>query len=234
MIVCLSVDVEPDCPPYLNTWRGLTEGLDHLLSLLGRAGISATFFTTGQAAQRFPNKVERIVAAGHELGCHGLSHRAFSGMDWTTAVEEIQESAGILRHFAPVASFRAPYLNFPVEFTPILEANGFTVDSSRAKYKLNPRGASRSGRILRVPVSATSSVLRLPRIIREPYLKALKSPVVLFVHPWEFVDFRRERLRLDCRFRTGPMALDCLARVIDLFRAREAEFVTINRLVKHG
>jgi len=53
---------------------------------------------------------------------------------------------------------------------------------------------------------------------------------VLFVHPWEFVDLRRERLRFDCRFRTGDIALDCLRDVIASFRARGAEFLTMREL----
>ena len=48
--------------------------------------------------------------------------------------------------------------------------------------------------------------------------RRLSDPVVLFVHPWEFVDLTRERLRYDCRFRTGDVALRCLREVIDRSR----------------
>jgi hypothetical protein len=80
------------------------------------------------------------------------------------------------------------------------------------------------------PASATSSVLRLPRRLREAYLAALSDPVVLFVHPWEFVDLRDTDLRLDCRFNTGDVAL---ARVRDTLRwlaRRGARFVTMRDL----
>jgi hypothetical protein len=73
-------------------------------------------------------------------------------------------------------------------------------------------------------------VLRLPRWIRDPWLLALADPVVLFVHPWEFVDLTRERLRYDCRFRTGDVALRCLREVIELFAARGASFHTMREL----
>jgi hypothetical protein len=76
----------------------------------------------------------------------------------------------------------------------------------------------------------TSSMLRLPRWIRDPWLLTLSSPVVLFVHPWEFVDLRRERLRLDCRFRTGDEALDDLRSAIALFAAHGARFVRMDEL----
>jgi hypothetical protein len=50
------------------------------------------------------------------------------------------------------------------------------------------------------------------------------------VHPWEFVDLTRERLRLDCRFKTGEPALRALREVIALFRGQNAEFVPIGDL----
>ena len=74
----------------------------------------------------------------------------------------------------------------------------------------------------------TSSVLRLPAAIRDPWLLRLASPVVLFVHPWEFVDLTRERLRLDCRFRTGDPALRALREVVALFRRGGARFTRMH------
>jgi hypothetical protein len=61
-------------------------------------------------------------------------------------------------------------------------------------------------------------------------MAALASPVVLFIHPWEFVDLTRERLRLDCRFRTGDPALRAVLEVVALFRKRGAAFVRMRQL----
>ncbi len=41
--VALTVDVEPDCPPYLTSFCGIDEGLPRLLTVLEEAGVSATF-----------------------------------------------------------------------------------------------------------------------------------------------------------------------------------------------
>ena len=73
-------------------------------------------------------------------------------------------------------------------------------------------------------------MLRLPAFVRDPWLALLSDPVVLFVHPWEFVDLTRESLRWDCRLRTGPVALECLRAVIASFAARGAEFVSMREL----
>jgi peptidoglycan-N-acetylglucosamine deacetylase len=233
LTACFTVDVEPDCPPHLTGFRGIEEGMPRLLAMLAEERVPATFFTAGNVAERYPSVVSAIVSHGHELGCHGMTHRAFTRMTPEEARAEIEDSVKVLRRHASVTSFRAPYLRFPNRFLSLLEANGFEVDSSEARYKW-PRGAGpearSAGTVRRIPASVTSSVLRLPHLLREPYLRALSSPVVLFVHPWEFVDLRRERLRLDCRFRTGEMALACVRDVIRSFASRGATFRTMRDL----
>jgi len=238
-VVCLTVDLEPDCPPYLWTWRGMSEGLPRLLELFALERIPVTFFTTGDAAQRHPTLIERLVDAGHELGCHGMTHMPFPSFDRQRARWEIEESSRILRDFGPVTSFRAPYLRFPDAFLDLLEEAGFTLDSSQAKYKRAGFARSTPTTLVRIPASVTSSVLRLPAWIRDPWLRSLASPAVLFAHPWEFVDLTRERLRLDCRFRTGEPALSDLRAVIRLFKSRGAEFARMDTLaaqpgMEHG
>ncbi|HWH50090.1 MAG TPA: polysaccharide deacetylase family protein [Gemmatimonadaceae bacterium] len=231
--VAFTVDVEPDCPPFLRGFRGIEQGMPRLLDLLASRGIAGTFFTTGDVASRYPEIVARLVNDGHELACHGMTHTAFPDLGEDAARDEIDRSAAILRHFAPVTSFRAPYLRFPSSYLPMLERAGFTLDSSQAIYKLayhRERRAAASTPLARVPASVTSSVLRLPTAVRAAYLAALSNPVVLFVHPWEFVDLRREKLRLDCRFKTGDTALRCVAAVLDRYTARGARFVRMRDL----
>lgn len=228
--VALTVDMEPDCPPFLWTWRGVTEGAPRLLDLFAREAIPVTWFTTGDTARLHPQAVEAIVAGGHELGCHGISHQRFDWMSRESAAHEIGDSVRRLRGFAEVTSFRAPYLRFPGHYLDLLAAEGFKLDSSQAKYKRDVPGAENAPGLIRIPASITSSALRIPRIIREFFLGRLADPVVLFVHPWEFVDFTRTDLRYDCRFRTGQPALDALASVIGFFKARGATFTTMRDL----
>ena len=232
MRVAFTVDLEPDCPPFLTGFRGVEHGLPRLLEVLDARDVKATFFTTGEVARRFPDAVKNLVGRGHELACHGMTHTAFTDMDRDAARREIDESAAILREFGSVTSFRAPYLKFPNEYLPLLIDARFQLDSSQARYKW---GADHSpsavgGGIKRVPASLTSSALRIPRILRETYLRLLREPVVMFVHPWEFVDLRREKIRYDCRFRTGDVALECVDDVLGSMTARGAQFVTMREL----
>jgi peptidoglycan/xylan/chitin deacetylase (PgdA/CDA1 family) len=49
-------------------------GVPRLLGLLEDFGITGTFFVPGLTADRYPQVVERIAAAGHEIGHHSYSH----------------------------------------------------------------------------------------------------------------------------------------------------------------
>ena len=231
-VVCFSVDYEPDCPPYLSdTHRGVEEGTAPLLAMLREAGVPSTFFSTGEVAERYPDAIRAIVSAGHELGCHGHTHRRFVDLGPADARDEIVASSAVLRAFGtPVDSFRAPNLLFPDAYLPLLEDAGYALDSSHAKYKApywRDRRTPAPTRLTRIAASTTSSVLRLPRPVREAWIARLASPVVLFVHPWEFVDLRDYDLRLDCRFATGATALRRVRAVLDFLAARGARFVTM-------
>lgn len=50
------------------------QNTDKILALFEEAGISATFFTLGWVAERYPRLIKRIVEQGHELASHGYSH----------------------------------------------------------------------------------------------------------------------------------------------------------------
>jgi len=230
--IFLTVDTETDCPPYLHTFRGITEGMFPLLSLLREEDVPATFFVTGEVAETCPDIISCLIPEGHELASHGFGHRDFTGLDRESARRDIQRSLDILRPFGPIDSFRAPYLRFPEDYLDLLEKVGIRIDSSRAKYKPAYLQKSRQTSLQRIPVSVTSSVLRLPAWIRTPWLGALRSPVVLFVHPWEFVDLREADIPLDCRFRTGRAALVCLREVIRFYRKRNFQFRKMQDLLQ--
>jgi peptidoglycan/xylan/chitin deacetylase (PgdA/CDA1 family) len=51
-------------------------GVPRLLALLADYDLRATFFVPGLTAERYPDAIERIAAAGHEIGHHSHSHRS--------------------------------------------------------------------------------------------------------------------------------------------------------------
>jgi peptidoglycan-N-acetylglucosamine deacetylase len=225
--VFVTVDVEPDCPPYLNTWRGLEEGLPKLRHLLDEEQVRATMFVTGDVARRYPGVVDRLVAEGHELGCHGDTHASFATLTPEQSEREIVESTRTLRMHGDVVSFRAPFLQLPARALTQLYRAGYRLDSSAGRHKTFSARVEMVDGVLRVPASITSSTLRWPAAIRNPLLAVLSEPAVVFVHPWEFVDLRHTSLRFDCRFKTGDTALACLRETIRFFKDRNAVFGTM-------
>lgn len=230
--ILITVDVERDCPPMLKSLRGMEHGLPGLLNLFRKKGVKATFFVTAELAEEFSDLIERIVDEGHEIGCHGYAHERFDRLGRSEVIKVVSKATEILRAFYDdIVSFRAPNLKFPVEYLSILEASGYLIDSSTAVYKPPFRGGNIIvGGILRVPVSVTSSFLGLPLRIVLPVISRIEEPV-LFVHPWEFVDMREEKVRIDCRLGTGKAALENLGNIIDFFNNNRYKFVTLRDML---
>ncbi|HWE26398.1 MAG TPA: polysaccharide deacetylase family protein [Polyangia bacterium] len=237
MEVAITVDLEHDCPPFLTTYRGVTQGMPLLLDLLAAERVPATFFCTGDVARKHPAIVQRLVGEGHELGCHGDTHARFGAMDRDTAARELRDAGTTLRAFGcEVTSFRAPNLDFPSAFLPLLTSHGFRLDSSQGRHKPGSFFTTPAlvAGVERVPATIAPSAVRLPRPIRNALFSRMRDPVVFFFHPWEFVDVTREPIPLDCRFKTGEPALASLRETIAWFRQRGATFRRMRELSHHA
>jgi len=135
-----TIDFEPDYPPMGNTFLGIEE-TSKILGLLASWSIRATFFVTAQLAQKFPDVIQTIQNAGHEIGCHGWRHEALSknGVLGITAIPRamvkptITQATDILTAICGSSpkSFRAPYYSYSHKILPLLVMLGYVVDSSR-------------------------------------------------------------------------------------------------------
>jgi len=231
-LAVITFDVEHDCPPYLDTYRGVKEGLPRILELLAEKRVRAVFYFTADVAKRYPRLARRVVDEGHELGSHSYAHERLDRLPPRSAARAILKSAATLsRYTDKLASFRAPNLQLPNYLLPVLVEAGFTIDSSLATYKPPfPRGPCMHDGLLRVPASTTSSILRLPWRVQRVIHSRMGSPAVYFSHPWEYVDMRGKLLRPDCVFNTGEKALRLLARLIDYLRSTGWRLVTMAEL----
>ena len=225
-----TVDMEPDCPPYMAGWRGIDEGAPQLFSLLRRHSIPATLFITGALVRRDPELIRRWADDGHELGCHGDAHVRFSTLAPHAAYEDLRRATDSLQQLGPVRSFRAPNLDLPKSLLGRLAGLGYALDSSEGRHKHLSARVRREAGVLRVPASTTSSLLRLPPWLIAPILRRLPSPLVLFIHPWELVDLRKEQLRYDCRARTGPPTLAALDGLFERLIAAGFQFSRMDEL----
>jgi peptidoglycan/xylan/chitin deacetylase (PgdA/CDA1 family) len=82
-----------------------------LLDTLARLGVRATFFAIGDFARQRPELVRRVVAEGHLLGNHTLSHPKLSVTGAAEVRRELAECNAVLEDIAgtPVRYFRPPF-----------------------------------------------------------------------------------------------------------------------------
>jgi len=84
---------------------------DAVLSALKKRRVPATFYVTGQEAQRERPVVRRLVRDGHELGNHSWSHRRMIFLSTDEVAEEVESTDRVIREsgYTGPVTFRPPY-----------------------------------------------------------------------------------------------------------------------------
>lgn len=185
-----------------------------IMDLLAERDVKATFFTLGWIAQRYPQLVRRIAAAGHEVASHGygherasdLSHDAFA-LDITRAKKLLEDQTGVA-----VKGYRAPSFSIGTgnlwAFDALKRA-GYEYSSSvypiqHDHYGMpdSPRFAYRVGAgILEIPATTVRMMNRnlpssgggyfrlMPYAMSRWLLRRVntedREPAVFYFHPWE-------------------------------------------------
>ena len=73
----------------VKVWK---EGLPALLDLYDEFGVKATFFYIANFAKDCPDIVKMVQSKGHEIACHGLTHRhdmAFDTMSFDQKLDHL-------------------------------------------------------------------------------------------------------------------------------------------------
>ncbi len=135
----VSFDVE-DWPQ--STWdRSLpisdraARNAEKVLELLAARGRTATLFVLGKFAERFPDLIRRMHAAGHEIASHGYGHVEIFTQSPEVFRDDVERSKKLLEDTigAEVVGYRAPDFSIIRESLWALEtlaALGFRYDSS--------------------------------------------------------------------------------------------------------
>jgi polysaccharide deacetylase family protein (PEP-CTERM system associated) len=108
---------------------------DKLLEILDDAGVRATFFMLGYVAEKHPEMVRRVEAAGHEIGTHGFSHTLIYTQKPELFRAELTRAISFLEDFTgkKVHGHRAPFFSITKDSLwalDILGELGIKYDSS--------------------------------------------------------------------------------------------------------
>jgi peptidoglycan/xylan/chitin deacetylase (PgdA/CDA1 family) len=128
-------------------------GVPRILELLADLGVPGTFFVPGLTAERYPETVEAILAAGHEVGHHSHAHVSPTALtadqeraDFERALAALQK-VGVQPRGHRAALWEASYR------TPALVAEyGLEYDSSLMGSDRPYRLRTDSGTIVELPV----------------------------------------------------------------------------------
>jgi polysaccharide deacetylase family protein (PEP-CTERM system associated) len=208
--ITVTVDVEDHRPDDEADLR-FPELTRRISTWLRSRGWRSTFFVVGEEAERHPDLVGELVAAGHEVGLHGYQHRPLAELGAAAFAAHLERGRRAIEAAsgAAVAGFRAPQFSLTKEtlWAPeVLWEAGFSYSSS-VLPSANPLhgfpGAPRhpfrwpSGLVeLPAPVVGVGP-LRVPigglylRVVPEwawrRLVRADLGPVPwLYVHPYDF------------------------------------------------
>jgi len=176
-------------------------GTNHILNILDKYEVKATFFSTVVFAQNAPDIINRIIGSGHELASHGYYHSAFETEDLSKSRKALQEIS-----LQEITGFRMPRMK-PVDENEVRKA-GYLYNSSinptwlpgRYNNLNRPRTKFKEAGIWQIPASV-SPMLRFPlfwlsfhnlplNVYTWLALKTYKKDGYLniYFHPWEFTN----------------------------------------------
>ena len=191
----------------------LIANVNDLLELLDLYKHRATFFVLGWIAERYPQLVQEIARAGHEIASHGYRHRLIYDLDREMFRNYVNRSKQLLEDLIgqPVRGYRATSFSI-VKNTlwalDIIREIGFRYDASmfpvrhdiygidgypRFPFRLNnglieiPASTLRLARN-NIPIAGGGYFRLYPYWLTQKGIQHLNRsgyPAVIYLHPWE-------------------------------------------------
>jgi len=187
----------------------------HILQLLRKYRVRATFFVVGWIAEKHPEVVRAIAADSHDIGCHSYWHRPVYDLTPAEFREDTLKAKYAIETICKktVTAYRAPSYSITRKSLwalDILKEAGFTTDSSifpiwhdfygipvspRFPYTLNPQKIAEYPITTAVffgkaiPVAGGGYFRLFPYYFTKFALRRInkkeKQPFVFYLHPWE-------------------------------------------------
>lgn len=104
------------------------EDLADILATLEAHQAKATFFVSGDWVDRYPDAVQSIHAAGHELANHGTNHKHMPQLSQEEMIEEIMECHQQVYALTQtnMTAFRAPYSDWNDQVVEVAKSCGYS------------------------------------------------------------------------------------------------------------
>ncbi len=239
MVNAISIDLEDwfcanNLKIEINYWDKLelrvVKNTRRLLQILNENNTKATFFVLGWIAEKVPELISEIDAAGHEIAVHGYSHSLITEITRSQFEADLEKALKYisLASKQQLVGFRAPSFTVTKKTLwalDILTKNNIKYDSSVFPIDFHPDygmpGANLSihkiNNIIEVPLSVVEVWgKRIPcsgggyfRLFPYSLTKLLINkcneqgrPVIFYIHPWEIDSEQpRRNLSLTKRFR---------------------------------
>jgi hypothetical protein len=118
------------------------QALQRAMGLCRDLGVAATFFFVAQEAASYPEETAAMRRAGHEIGCHGLTHgdkEEYDRMPEEMQRRYIEQATRLLEEQtgAPITAFRGPRVKVSSVTLKLLGERGYLTDSSVCSQRLD-------------------------------------------------------------------------------------------------
>lgn len=181
-----------------------------ILNELERSNNKATFFVLADVARKNPNLIKLIDSLGHEIACHGSSHKFVYCQTPIEFEKDVSESIQTIQSLInrPIVSYRAPFFSITAKSLwalEILKRLGIKFDSSIFPVYNYRYGISHARtypnyiidgllelplsvyetKLINIPVAGGAYFRLFPFALTDYFIN--KSHYFNFyIHPWEF------------------------------------------------
>jgi peptidoglycan/xylan/chitin deacetylase (PgdA/CDA1 family) len=138
---------------------GVRRGLSRITRLLQQHRVPATFAVPGAVAELHPDAVRALIAAGHEIACHGDVHEDLLSL--RSRAEEaavLDRALAVLRKLgAAPRGFRAPFSRLSPHTLELIAERGLLWDSTLSADDFHPYAIVLAGRetnLVEIPFAA--------------------------------------------------------------------------------
>lgn len=166
-------------------------GIPRILDTYERLGLKQSFFIPGWCIENYPDTVESILKAGHEVGHHGYLHEDPVSHSHEEQIEWFEKAMDAHKRVVgnTPKGYRAPVYNITQGVIDLLIENGFEYDSSLMGDDIPYMLKTETGSIVEIPVHwGTDDWPPFAHYEEIGYMMPVKAPSVGLNAFWEEFD----------------------------------------------